>query len=133
MANGCKPLDALSTFKCNRDHMNKIARGQGSEALKIQRKLQDFCPERSEVWMALQTQFSSGVTHSELQSIAEIAYLYSGCRINPVSRAEKRDMRVLVKWFEDNWSTVGPIVKCMRLLDQNHVPINLAREARQVA
>ena len=129
MQNGYSSEVALTT--CTDVASNtRTPRGQGEEAKRIQRKLQNYAPEKSVAWNSLQTFFSSGVTHNELVSVATICCLYSNGQL-ALARAEKRDMRALVKWFDVNWMAITPVLQRVRLLDAGGNVIDLTRELRE--
>jgi hypothetical protein len=80
----------------------------------------------TEEYRFLQVKFSSGVTFSELKSIA--ALLASLAQITPPSRDEKRHYFKLIKWFRDSWAVITPFITVMELRDQFNVPIDSQRE-----
>lgn len=101
---------------------------EGPEARRIMDKLKGFIPEKSEVWNFLIAQFSSGITQSELRSIAQIVCYKTNLKLD---RDSFRDRRVLIKWFNDNWMAIKDIVSQIHLLDEQENVINLAREVHE--
>ena len=64
--------------------------------------------------------FSSGVTHKELRSIAEVVALHVP-GLKKIEREEQRDKRVLKKWYYDNWDKIGDFLKnCVKAYDADN-------------
>ncbi|KAI5512355.1 hypothetical protein TVAGG3_0748450 [Trichomonas vaginalis G3] len=103
----------------------KLPRGTGSESKRVSDKLRGFIPEKTEAWNFLVMRFSSGITQSELRSIANVVCLKCNLKLE---RDASRDRRILIKWFHDNWNCIHDTVSKIQLLDENEKPINLARE-----
>ena len=99
--------------------------GKEKESAKINKRLAGFDPEKSEVMKILKYHFSTGVTHNELLSIAKIICLQTNLKID---RLATRDQRVLIKWFDENWSSICMIIPLIHILDENKIPITLNRE-----
>ena len=108
--------------------VSKMPRGQGTEAKRVSAKLKGFDPGNCKAWEAIQTQFSSGITHNELKSVATILCLQTGLQL---SRLAQRDNRVLIQWFSDNWEVISPFLSTIHLFDKNKQVINLVRELRE--
>lgn len=104
----------------------KIKRGEGSEAKRVANRLKGFDYANSEVYKKLIEKFSSGVTHSELKSIAQICCHFSKKLI--LDRDASRDNRVLIKWFEENWEAIKGILDQVKLRDEKEEIINSERE-----
>ena len=109
------------------DDHNHIS-GKISESQKIQERLKGFDPSKSQVMKILNYNFSTGITHNELTSLARIICMYTHLKLD---RLAVRDHRVLVKWFEENWATISNIIYSIKSLDENKVPITLEREIRE--
>ena len=103
----------------------KIKRGLGADAKRVTKRLEGFSPQKSEAWSKIVTLFSSGITRSELRSVAQIICLKTNLKLD---RDATRDLRVLVKWFSDNWEVIAPVIYTIQLRDANFEVINLARE-----
>jgi hypothetical protein len=80
----------------------------------------------SDVYKALQFQFSSGVRLHELVSIAQVVASLAGC--TPPTKKEKRSYLLMVKWFHDRWAKIGPWIPVTNLRDEGQVPITARRE-----
>lgn len=92
-------------------------RGQGAEAMRVQRHLTNWSLEDSLAFKEIQKQFTSQVRHAELKSIAQV--LCDVCPRLRLHRDAARDNRVLIKWFDDNWSQIQPIMPKIHLRDEN--------------
>lgn len=67
----------------------------------------------------------------ELGSIAIVAATLVG--ISPPSRAARRSFVLMIKWFQDNWSTLFPVLLVIQLRDENNCVIDARREAIEMA
>jgi hypothetical protein len=84
------------------------------------------CP----VWHAIRRQFSSGVRHHELLSVARVlCSLAEPTQL--LSRAEMRSFPLLIRWFRDNWATIKPFFPLIHLCDGAGSTINFQRERRE--
>ena len=129
MLNGGNNNITLSTKdSLDSQSVSKMPRGQGTETKRVSAKLQGFDIGNCEAWGAIQTQFSSGITHNELKSVATILCLQTGLQL---SRLAQRDNRVLIQWFSDNWEVISPFLSTIHLFDKNKQVINLVRELRE--
>ena len=107
----------------------KVKRGHGVEAKRVAERLNGFDYETSKVWDLLKTKFSSGITHNELKSIAQVCCYFSQLTLE---RDATRDNRVLIKWFDENWSKLKDIVAKICLRDEQERPITLEREQEEI-
>jgi hypothetical protein len=102
----------------------------GLEAQIIASQLSGFDYQRSPVWQRLQLQFSSGVRHRELETVALIL-----CSLNnqlPVpTRSERRSFALMIRWFETYWAKLEPILPLVALRDEFDEVINLKREQQE--
>jgi hypothetical protein len=74
--------------------------------------------------------FSSGVRHRELLSIAMILCNFIDSLEMP-GRNEKRSFPLLIRWFSDNWSQIGPLLSAIDLRDERDSLINFDREYQE--
>ena len=95
---------------------DKVKRGHGLEARRVNQRLKGFDLDQSKEWGILKKKFSSGITHNELKSIAQIVCLKSNIKLD---REASRDNRVLIKWFVENWHTIEPYIQHISLHDDN--------------
>jgi len=82
-----------------------------------------------QVWITLQSYFSSGVRLAELRSIAKFLQFYLNLPI--ISRNASRSFNLLIKWFENNWKKILPFLPYISLYDDNLRPINQFREVKK--
>jgi hypothetical protein len=80
----------------------------------------------SDEYRILQGKFSSGVSVHELQSVAVLIAQLG--RIDPPSRAEKRNGADLVRWYVKHWEHVTPWLAMIELRDQDGMAISGRRE-----
>jgi hypothetical protein len=77
---------------------------------------------------ALRGRFGPGIVTKELKWIQAVL-----CTKIPDLKADRdstRDGRVLVKWFEENWTAISPVLQYIQLLDENEESITPARYER---
>lgn len=103
----------------------KIQRGNGNEAKRVSQRLKGFDHIESEAYKALTYYYSSGVTHNELKSLAQVICMHSNLKLD---RDATRDNRVLIKWFQENWEIVKTMLPRLHLKDTNHNIIDSSRE-----
>lgn len=89
----------------------------GKEARKVQTILDGFQAYNCDAWKQITQQFSSGVRHNELVSVANI--LIANYELPALTRYCHRSFAVLIKWFQDNWDRIDPVIRNIRLLDEN--------------
>ena len=106
----------------------KVQRGHGTEAKRVAERLKGFDYQKSDVWKTLKTKFSSGITHNELKSIAQVCCYFTKLSLD---RDATRDNRVLIKWFDENWDVLKDTVKKICLRDEKERPITLERETQE--
>jgi hypothetical protein len=107
----------------------RVERGTGPEAKKVAQRLGSFDVGNTPVTTALQQYFSSGVTHKELISIAQIAAQFTGT--GEPDRLAVRDCRALLKWFFDNWAAIQGVIPFIHLRDGSDRIISLEREIKE--
>ncbi|MDR1031541.1 MAG: hypothetical protein LBL30_00220 [Holosporales bacterium] len=94
----------------------------------VAQRLGDFNFKQSEAWRALSEKLSDGVTLSELKSIAAVASQLA--RISEPDREAKRRLPLMVKWFEDNWTAIGPHLPAINLKDHTDLSGRANRRQR---
>lgn len=99
---------------------------KGKEKLIVERELSNFDYKSSRAWYAITQQFSSGIRHPELLSVATI--LSKLTKLPEINRSSKRSFMCLVKWFDDNWNEISKVIGRVALLDESDVPISKHRE-----
>jgi hypothetical protein len=93
----------------------RYTRGEGPEARRVAERLEGFDLENSEAWLGIVDQFTIGVRHFELKSVADLVCKLTGLRLD---RDAQRDNRVLVKWFQENWAVIQPHLVTIHLRDE---------------
>ncbi|KAH0795906.1 hypothetical protein GPJ56_000154 [Histomonas meleagridis] len=120
-----QPTTEPNSPQQEKEHKVKLPRGQGVEGKRVRERLgPEQCYESKE-WNFLKKKFSSGVTQSELRSIAQIVCLKANLKLD---REASRDKRVLIKWFGENWNVVEPYVQRIYLHDSEEKIIDEDRE-----
>jgi hypothetical protein len=92
----------------------RMRRGEGPEAQRVVNRLAGFDLGQSAAWKAIVDQFTIGVTHAELKSIAQVV---CGLTRLQIDQDPTRDNRVLIKWFSENWDAIGPVMQAFHLRD----------------
>jgi hypothetical protein len=92
----------------------RLPRGSGPEAQRVVERLTGFDPEGSPAWRQIVEQFTIGVTHAELKSVAQVICSITRLKLD---RDATRDNRVLVKWFDENWDAIRPHITSLHLRD----------------
>jgi hypothetical protein len=79
----------------------------------------------------LRVSYGSGVTIKELASLSQIIALVLG--LPRPSRETRRRFRLLIGWYESNWSVIEPILPTVHLLDEHGLVIDGSRELTDLA
>lgn len=116
----CEINDFNSEDKIKSPVKTKIPRGEGSDAKRIAERLMNFDQKESEAYKSIMRRFSAGITHAELKRIAEIFTVNNKLRLD---RDAKRDNRVLIKWFDENWGIIGPQFYRLHAYDEDNNPV----------
>lgn len=90
----------------------------GKEARKVQTLLEGFNVDNCKAWKEITRHFSTGIRHNELVSIANI--LVKTYDLPALTRYCHRSFAVLIKWFQDNWDRIDPVIHNIKLLDENN-------------
>jgi hypothetical protein len=77
------------------------------EMQRIQRRLDGFNWKKSRAWRHLCMQFGPKLNQDELVSIAELIGAHAGIR--PDRDAQRRKV-VMLKWFEEHWGLILPLI-----------------------
>jgi hypothetical protein len=78
------------------------------EIRRIQRRLHGFNWKKSQAWQHLCAQFGPKLNQEELVSIADL--IGSPAGIRPDRDARRRKV-VMLKWFEEHWRLVVPLLR----------------------
>jgi hypothetical protein len=96
----------------------KVERGTGDQAKKVLARLGGFDAESCAVIRELRAIFSAGVTNEELRSIARLLCEKCPNKLR-LDRDARRDGRVLIKWYQENWAVLSPLLKNVELRDED--------------
>ncbi|EAY12996.1 hypothetical protein TVAG_077330 [Trichomonas vaginalis G3] len=77
------------------------------ELVRINQLVKDFSVNKSNAWIYPRSTYGEKITHNELIRIAKIVSAYTGIK---VSRDAKRRKVVLLKWFDENWASIKPVL-----------------------
>jgi hypothetical protein len=125
------PFDELrwESSSPSEEEVHPCVNKKGKQGIEVARILQTFDYLRSHAWTAVREQFSSGIRHRELWSVAiVISERGSAQKIPRPPRNAERSYPVLIKWFQDHWDTVGSVLPLVGLRDDDDKPINRRRE-----
>lgn len=99
-----------------------------SDTQKIQKYLSGFDPKNAKIMKVIITKFGTGISHNELISISNIIAENTEIKMD---RLIKRHKGVLIKWLDDNYDVVCPIIEKMELWDESYRRITLHREIQE--
>jgi hypothetical protein len=84
------------------------------EKERIMKSLGSFNPHQSHAWKEIQKRFGSGIVHKQLISLVRVLIGYF--RVPKIGRNEKRSFQLLIKWFEEHWEQIEPLLSNIALL-----------------
>ena len=87
------------------------------EKLRISSRMQGFDPKDNDVWRHITQRFGANVKQPELLSIATVVAQNANVKLD---RDAKRRKSVLIKWFQENWSTISPYLDFVVLEDSQN-------------
>jgi hypothetical protein len=93
-------------------HLPPLDPPPSGELDRIHRRLEGFNWQKSCAWMHLCCQFGPRLNQEELVSIAELVGNYLGIRLD---RDARRRKVVMIKWFEEHWTTIQPLLRLIVL------------------
>jgi hypothetical protein len=82
------------------------------ERKRVQSRLGGFDSSKSVAWQEFCTRFGKSLNHTELLSVAEVIASQIGVRVD---REAKRRKEVLIKWFDENYLAIAPILPRLKL------------------
>ena len=91
----------------NLTHSKPASSWTTPEKVRISKRVENWTPENSEAWRQLQNIYGDRVQLRLLLDIAE--KLSEQCNI-PLDRDAKRRKIILIKWFEEHWAELSPLV-----------------------
>lgn len=95
----------------------KKSQGEGSDAKRVALRLQSFNISESPAFKKISARFPSGISHSELKRMAEILAENLNLRLD---RDAKRDNRVLIKWYDENWCILYNEIDRIQAYDEDY-------------
>jgi hypothetical protein len=107
------------------EHAREVKRayGQGYEANVVRKGLNGFDFQSSPAWRAVTDHFGTNTRLRELKGIvfALIAHIENQSKITlpALSRNEKRNLPLLVKYIDSHFSVLVPLFRCVTLCDEN--------------
>jgi hypothetical protein len=101
----------------------------GKESRHIAQMLKGFDYTTCEAWSGLTQHFSSGIRHRELISIAFL--ITEWFHVPKIPRDARRSYPMLVKWFQDHWTTIQPMLPLISIRDDENCLIDSSRESVQ--
>lgn len=127
MSKNCFNVYVFLIFSMSSKELIKNSKNE-DEKSKVKMILKNFDYENCFVNEQLEIKFSTGITHNELRSVANVICLFTGLKLN---RLEYRYKSILIKWFYDNWNVIKVILPNIFLLDEEDNPITLERELKK--
>ena len=94
--------------------LNSFSNSTEKEKERINERLGVFDPKQT--WQKICDQFGPNIKHPELVSIASVVAGVLGIKLD---RDAKRRKKVLIKWFEENWTIIAPILPKIQLQEPN--------------
>lgn len=88
-----------------------ISRIAIEEKKRIRKRIANFDQNKSEAWKVLSIMYGDQIRQDELISIAE----FVSAELNLyIDRDAKRRKCILIKWFDENWSKIGPLFQIFK-------------------
>lgn len=103
----CYPASTYDEDLLSAKRIIKKTSDMSDELLRVNQMVKGFNANRSIAWIYLRSNYGDKITHNELIRIAKIVSTYTGIK---VSRDAKRRKVVLLKWFDENWQTIKPVL-----------------------
>lgn len=89
------------------DHIFGKSNSVSDELIRIHEIVKGFNVNKSNAWIYLRSNYGEKLTQNDLIRIANIVSTYTGIKI---SRDAKRRKVVLLKWFDENWHQIKPVL-----------------------
>lgn len=123
------PICSSSNINCDSlDKNRKEMYGHGSEAKNISEKLGNFQIDNSFAYHFIKTKFGRSLRFNELIGIVKSIQAYcsqKGIVLPPITRNEKRSFQLLIKYVDDHFEILRPILEKVTLCDESFNPIPL--------
>jgi hypothetical protein len=85
------------------------------ERERVQKRVDGFNWKRSTAWKRLTSSYGPNLKHEELLSIGDLVAKKLDIRLD---RDARRRKIVMIKWFEENWAAVEPLLSKIILEDE---------------
>jgi hypothetical protein len=82
------------------------------ERTRVASRLSGFDSARSFAWREFCARFGASLNQAELLSVAQVLASEAGVKVD---REAKRRKEVLIKWFDENYLAIAPILPRIRL------------------
>lgn len=109
-------FNQTSPLEKSENSNSRKTRGAGNDAKRVALRLQSFNIKESLAYKKISSHFKSGISHSELKRVAEI--LSENLNLH-LDRDAKRDNRVLIKWFDENWYILESEIEKIKAFDSD--------------
>lgn len=100
-----------SISSCKQPINNRNAKKLAAEKARIETRLNGFSPQGSPAWKGLTSLYGKSISQTFLVQLA--------CQISlklniPLDRDAKRRKKVLIKWFDEHWIEVLPLLPIIK-------------------
>jgi hypothetical protein len=82
------------------------------ERVRVGHRVMGFNWRQSNAWLLLRSFYGSDLTQAELVAIASVLAARANIRLD---RDARRRKAVMVKWFDENWASVCPLLHAVAL------------------
>ena len=106
--------DLLASPVTEKSKKSTSPRYAEEERERVKRRISGFDWRQSIAWQELTAQFGAKLTHTELISVAELVSSHIRLKLD---RDAKRRKTVLIKWFQEHWMSIYPILGMISLND----------------
>ena len=140
-----QPQNSILTHPRHFDYscQNPYLSTHSAEVERVESRLAGFVPKESKAWEVITQLYGSDVKQIHLRAIAEDIAANLGLRLD---RDAKRRKTVLIKWFDENWDKVLPMLNEYKIngdtierdpaMNQSHtmtIPIPSSKEPKATA
>jgi hypothetical protein len=115
--------EALTSFLAELDSVpsepdsSQVSRAANElERRRVEARLTGFDPTRSRAWADIRSRFGDSLNQMELRSLAEVVGAEIGVKVD---REAKRRKEVLIKWFDENYALMEPVLEKIQMEDSN--------------
>lgn len=101
------PLSSDSSPSPQEQKKTALCTRETDELERVRRRMGEFVWQDSYAWQMLSAYYGKKINLSELITIAEVLTTVSPLRID---RDARRRKAVMVKWFDENWMQIQPLL-----------------------